>query len=288
MDHYTALNIDEIKNQVNALKKRATRAVITNYYWQHKNEQERYDCLVGNDSIFFTEKDADFFRLFFYSINEEEFNRMLSKVSSRPLVIDYLANQPIDNIENCIINSGFQSYARMLRFRNVNIPKTQAPSGEQPALQNNNKILQRLEKFFAATPVKDIIHFAVAADRDAVLKLLYTNLDKYTGHFPSADELNDLIGKQQVLVIKENETISGVVLFKINGKTCNLDQGYSAPSNEEVVNVKLFFEFYKTLNQKEVKSMYLWVEERNKSVINLHKSFGLKPDGLIDHIYIKN
>jgi hypothetical protein len=287
MNQHTALSISEIKNEVNNLKKKASADVITNYYWQHKSEQEKYECVIGNYSIFFTEKDADFFRLFFYSVNEEEFNSMLAEINLKPLVIDYLANYPIDNIEKSFINAGFRPYAKMLRFRNGNIPQI-TPSANEQATLNNNKILHRLEKFFRTTPVKDIIHFAVASDCDQVLKLLYANLDKYTGHFPSADELLDLIGRQQVLVIKDGGIITGVVLFKINGKTCNLDQGYSDPCNEEVINVKLFFEFYKTLNQKEVKSMYLWVEEKNKSVINLHKSFGLKPDGLIDYVYIKN
>ena len=89
------------------------------------------------------------------------------------------------------------------------------------------------------------------------------------------------------MVIKDKGVVSGTLIFKLTGKTCNLDQGYSDPANPEIINVKLFFEFYGILNKKDIKSMYLWVEQENKIVINLHKTFGLKPDGVVDYIYTK-
>lgn len=289
MNQYLSLTIDEIKDKVNALKKRNLPNVITNYYWQNKGDFQKFGSIVGDDSIFFVEKDNDFFRLFFYSVNEQEFNTILSAINFTPLVIDYVTNDPLNTIKDIFVTNGFHQHAKMLRFRNADIPQLKTSPGIDTDLKKSNKILERLEKFFISSPVKDVIHFATDKDIESILNLLYSGLDKYTGHFPSASELLALVNKEQVLVIRDDmDVVSGIVIFKLTGKTCNLDQGYSSPLNDELINVKLFFEFYRILNRKEIKSMYLWVEERNKIVINLHKTFGLKPDGVIDYVYIRN
>ena len=277
-----------IKEKIGLIKECSRGQFISNFFWQDKFEEKYFLSIFEDQTLAFLEKDQDFFRLYFFTANIVQLESIIAEIEYRPLLIDFITNKPQDSLEQVFQRSGFKLYAKMLRFRNANIPILNSISGANEVNRNNNNILNKLEKFYAKHPAKLPVSFAKEVEAEHILMLLNENLDRLTGHFPTYSELTDLIRNQQILVIRNNDMVSGFLLFKISGKTCNMDQGYSDPSNDELVNMSMFFEFYKIINIKSIKSLYCWVNEENHTVINLHQSFGFKADGLLDYVYIKN
>jgi L-amino acid N-acyltransferase YncA len=208
----------------------------------------------------FIDKDMDFSRLYFYSICLNSLSDLIKKITIAPVIADYITKEPLGELENIFLGAGFEKYAVLLRMIN-----------------------NSLRRFHKVEP----LHFAEEKEWPAVLEKLNEGLDKYTGHFPQKEELAGLIRDKRILVTRKNNEITGLLMYQIAGKKCNFNQWYSARGNDPMEGANLLINLYALLDEKGIRSGFMWVNENNIPVMKIHQRFGFKPDGLADYIYLK-
>ena len=96
-------------------------------------------------------------------------------------------------------------------------------------------------------------------------------------HLPTIHKLSEFIKNQQVLVMKKDGSISGYLIFQIQGKKSFLNYWYN--EKEPLNSLLLLVNFYGLMHEYGVKSGFGWVNAENTEVIKTHEKFGYRFDG---------
>jgi len=129
------------------------------------------------------------------------------------------------------------------------------------------------------------IVYAEQEDCTAIDKMLTKTFDVMSDHIPEKEELKQLIEQKQVLMIKVQDTVSGVLLFEDIGirsyvRCLCVSQEYQ----NNAMGYGLFTHYF-NIHRDKTKLFYLWVDEANDSVKKLHHQFGYQEDGLRNYIF---
>jgi hypothetical protein len=252
-----------IIEQLSAIKKNGERAPIWSNFYFHNFIDEAPIVIRDKKSIVFSLADRDLYRLYFFSRDLNELDKMILGIDFKPLVADYITAGSRQGIEDLFHRSGFETYAKMLHMTN----NDQYPSEKDGAIK-----------------------FADVSDEAEIAQRLLEWLDKYTGHFPDRSELRSLITDKQVLVEKTGDRIVGLYIYKIQGQTGNLDQWAFSKDPGEYdpdLALRLNTNALYLLREKGAKKTFLWINERNTRIIKIHALNGFLHDGLSDYIYLK-
>ena len=249
----------EVEVYMNLLKKKSRGPVYTNYF-KPQVYQTNLLSTLNDEALVFMDRDTDFYRLYFYAINLMSILDLLKATSVSPIVVDYLAKDFSGDVETLFLNAGFEKYAVLIRMINNNLPKF---------------------------PKTEPLHYAEETEWSVILDMLNVGLDKFTGHFPQQEELLNLIRDKRVIVTRKNNAVTGLFMYQIMNKKCHFYQWYSAKENDPSDGANLLINLYAILGTLGIQLGYLWVDEKNTTVMKIHKRFGFKPDGLKDFIYIK-
>lgn len=229
----------------------------TNYFKQQLTGL-RYWKVFSPETLLFITNDEDFYRLYFFTNNADDFSNLLS-ICTYPgdVVIDYIAKTFDSSIDAAIIESGFSRIDLFSRMSNYVLP----PS-----------------------PLREDIAFAVAADAEILQVRLHTDLNRYTDHFPTLAMIKQYIANGWVLVNRRENEIQGYIIFQIQGQRVN----YNYVSNSSANPMDWLImqrNFYGILKQQGIRSGVLWVNDTNVRVARMHKKFGWDFDGLKDQFY---
>ena len=125
--------------------------------------------------------------------------------------------------------------------------------------------------------------FAGKADCPVVLGLIEASFDRYGEQLPLTYELEAAIESREVLVVKRDGNLAGLLFFETQGMTSTVRFWMVAEKfRGQRVGSALMQHYFQT--QTAVRRFTLWVDARNENAIQKYRHYGYAPDGLIDHV----
>jgi hypothetical protein len=235
---------------------------LTNYFRQPLDRVDSLRLLVGDRTVCFLHDEWDFSRLYVVSYAAADLESLLVAISWPALVAaDWISRTGCTEIGTPLSAAGFHLHATYDRILCRNLRRD---------MPNSH------------------LRFADACESERVHALLFRAFDKYADHIPRQSEVRDLIRLQQVLITRGDwgDDINGLVVFPIQGRTCNFNFLYNEGLPRQLAH--LLGNFYGVLAQRGVESGFSWVRRTRPAVLRLHQSFGWTPDGLVDYIFLRS
>ena len=252
-------SLDKIKALISHIRKNCQnrKDFHSNYYFSDfKNVELSYLINDTQDSLIFLYPSGDFYRLYFATSNLDNLAKLKTSLPEKfNGVLDVVFRNDLPKNLALFLENNFNFHAEFRRYR-------------------TSKIKNRKTK----------VEFAKVEDLDNIYKSLVNNFDKFDSHFPNRNELLNYIEDNNVLVNRTNEGIKGYIIFQIIGSTANFNYLYNNDGNS-LSMPRMYSGFFTELSKREVKNVFLWVDEKNISVKEFYLKTGFQADGTIDRIY---
>lgn len=261
-------SIDAINNFRKKNKKPITNYIVTS------NELLKYSNMSSSvfvnteHSIFLFVNDVYVNRVYFYVDdiqNIEDLGRHIHCNSNNlPTIIEHITKQQSDaEFKELLENIGINYYTRQFRWR---------------AAKLNNVIPRnRLNNTFER---------AVLSDAYQIAHILEDTFDVRVSHLPSKDDLDNYIKNQIVFVAKKDDDIIAVWIGENKGNNGVYFYQNAVSKDYQGSGIGILLFHYAIGEFVEKKDFSAWVEESNTASANMHKYIGMKPDGLINYIYV--
>jgi hypothetical protein len=242
------------------IKAQATGSFFTNYFRQEMVGPQILTAATAR-SVLLANDEHDFFRLYFFTSDVADLERMLREMNlPGDVVAGYLTKAADENIRAAFQQSGFKpiaTYRRMITYR---LP----PQRPNPALE-----------------------YATAADVDQLHEGLFQSFNKYTDHLPTKDRLRGYVVNQWVIVNRQADGIVGAVCFQLEGPRVNYNYIYNL-TRKGLDFLRLQNNFYGVMHQRGIRAGFLWINQTETRLAALHESTGWRFDGLKDYFYLRS
>lgn len=259
------MKIKEIMEFITYLRK-SKKKVVTNYYLTLQKSQEDFMTWKADNSIVFCAQENKVLRCYFASTDWEELNALLADVPEGA-VMDYVVKGEMDDFPWEKV--GFEHYKTLVRHTTPDLL----------AVRPKTKREKFLEQFYQ----EDFGEFATAEDADELYDLLYEIFDYRVSRLPSKEELLEYIGKNWVLLYRENGEIISFIMYQMEGKKYYGYQIYNAGTADISYNLDCRAVQY-AIKHYGAKSSYSWTEVDNPAA---NKIAGDNMDGTHDYIFVK-
>jgi hypothetical protein len=262
------LSVAEVREGMQRAKARASD-YSTNFFPTEKRLQEwvtrgELQQTGGAEVVFYFRRDRDFWHLYHCAGNAAALGeglRSLSENDTEKLVVDLVGNgESQAELTGIYLKAGFRSHGRLMRLAHVS-------------------------KEALALPVAGGVEFAAVADVPLILDLLERNFDKYGEQIPLAHEIEAAAQMRQVLVVKREGALAGLLFFETQGVTSTLRFWAVAEKFRDVKVGSTLMRHY-LASQSAVKRFVLWVAAPNVGAIQKYQHYGYAPDGLVDEILV--
>jgi GNAT superfamily N-acetyltransferase len=213
---------------------------------------------------FFFRKDRDFWHFFFCTASPKALERgaaTLPELRTERLVANLVGSESaLGDLLPLLQCVGFRPYARLQRMARA------AWQGRAP-LGNDDAQVVCAEK----------------SDCAAILGLIEAAFDRYAEQPPMLYEVESAVGQQQVLAVKSDGNIAGLLFFETQGVASTVRFWVVSETFRALrVGSALMMHYLNT--QSAVRRFTLWVNAGNKNAIQKYEHFGYAPDGLVDHV----
>ena len=251
----------QITEASNAIRKFGGENVFSNYFFNPLNNLDE-PPKFADGSLVFLSREHDFQRIHFVSRMLTSLQTILSELPNERLVADFVTNKDdFQHVDETFERAGFKKIAVYKRLQKPQLAARTAPRHSS---------------------------FAVESECNELMYSLLREFDTRKDHIPARDELVDLVRQKQVLVHRNNGAICGYVIYRLQGRKCNVNYWYSHPGNDPLVAIRLLTALYAVVAQQGIRSAYLWVDEEKTGVARVHQGFGFQYDGLQTHIYSRS
>lgn len=127
------------------------------------------------------------------------------------------------------------------------------------------------------------VSYAKNTDIPEIYDYLHRFFNERFEQIPYFEELIDYSLQKQILVYKDNETMTGFLIFDHNPSTLYLRYWFTHPDfRDRGVGSKLLHRFFE--EGKETKRQLLWVIQTNENAIKRYKHFGFTEENMFDFI----
>ena len=220
--------------------------------------------VVRDGATFFFKKDRDFWHFYFCVADLAALLRetpRLDELKSERMMTDVVGNGPaLEELLASLLSSGFRNYTRLQRMMR-STSKNEALSAD-----TNLKVSE-----------------ARLSDGHSILDLIESAFDRYGEQLPSLDEIAAAIEARQILIVKREGSIAGLLFFETQGFSSTVRFWVVAEAFRALrVGSALMLHYLHT--QSTVRRFTLWVNTGNDNAIRKYEHFGYKPDGLLDHV----
>ncbi|CAK7063351.1 GNAT family N-acetyltransferase [Tissierella sp.] len=257
---------DKLLNKINELRK-INKNIITNAFFTTDDlrtmiEKENVSIKILEDIIIILIEEECLIRLYFYANSLESFNHIqniIPKYLDKPIIADIIGKDiGLEQITNKLKELNFYNYGKFIRM---------------------NRLLEKCDESNISN-----VEVATLEQVDEIKDILYKELDVYSSHLPSKDELYRAVENKEITIIMEQKKIIGLVYFKELGK--KLIYWHILFVHEEFRGKGISDNLIKNKFGKLQSDMtcQLWVDTDNKYAINKHSNYGFKADGLVDYI----
>lgn len=229
--------------------------VFSNYYNQDVSSKDI--IYYSENSVILAKYENYYRRLFVISNDLQDLGILLNSIPKDKYVLNYPAKNDINNIIKFLGENSFFHVKTYLRIYNTQVKK-------RGKLEN--------------------IQFATINDLEQIKDLFKNEFVDFIAHLPDDNGYLSLINRNNIVVNRVNGVVKGAFMFEFQGKKCYFKAWVDKNNN----GIKLLFDVYTIMADKNVKNAYFWVDSENYNVIRIHKLFGAKEDGLKDYIFINN
>jgi hypothetical protein len=271
MNGFQEMSVGQINEIIKEIRSKFdSKKILTNYFCNLSVAM--YVCAKKvKETVIFYLEEKSFKRLFFYSANVEQLGKLLD-IKIENCLIDFIYKYRNMEFESALINIGYKELACYKRIYNDAI---------NDFLKLNE--ISRLLRYYK----ENIILSADVMDAEELYVKMNASFDIKVSHFPTLDELRDIIAKKQVLIIKNNNEICSYLIFNFQGKKCYLNFLFNDTFVNPMNSIALLIKLYTMLKEEGINYSYAWVDGKNIPALNIHKMFGYKYDRLEDRIYYK-
>jgi len=262
-------NIDTVYEHIGLIKNNSKQS-ITNFYPNNEKikkwiDKKLFYKIFLTDTFFLIRKDRDFYHLYYYSKDINSLQSALkvlnNNYTNEIFVIDVLGEKIfLEKINEIFVNNGFNKYIlyiRMFKFINHNdsLPKI-----------NEDVILAQL------------------SDSKEIFQLFESEFDRFAEQIPTIVEIEELIESNEVLLIKINNDIAGILIRKnkIYSSLWSFFLVNKKYRNQKIGSKLLSYYF----NECKGKKINMWVLSNNNNAISIYKHYGFDIDKLFNQIYI--
>lgn len=255
-------DINEIQSAIQLVKSQ-NRSFITNFYfdsfkhgiWIKKN---KFELIWVGKTAFLIFADNGFKRLFFISPNINalctELAELLLIYKTKEFVTDLVGKEDsVMSISKIFSNHGFNKRSSLIRMT---------------SLWSKNYYT-----------LDDDVLFANINDLMYINSYLNEYFDKYVEQLPLIEELTNWIDNKEVLICREEDKISGFLIFENTIRTAYLRYWFVHPKyREKKIGSKLIYRYFRENNS--AKRFLFWVIENNENAIKRYYHYGFKPENL--------
>lgn len=257
--HYEAFILEnKIEGKEKAIEIFKNRPKISNCYVDYNDFIlliETSTFFVRDNSIFILreEKDANFFKFYFFVNNYEELNHLDSFFSkfTKEIIIEYVSKNNINN--NTFNNISFKHYKRYSRYINTN----------KKQLFYDNVINAKVE------------------DISKIKELVNEVFDPLSDHIPTIEEIKEFIKRDELYIIKINNEIAGASIFQKEGVSYQF-RLLCVNKNFRNRSIAKMLSLNSPIN---VKIFTAWIDDKNIASININQKIGFRKDGLKNDIF---
>ena len=248
------IDIEKVKGYISEMYSK--KPLYSNYFNQMLSPDDYYSKTTH--TLLISKAFTGFNRIYLLSDNIDDATKVLKTLKGIN-VLNIPSKGDISHWEKLMHQSDFELISIYERFYNTNIRKRDE---------------------------KEAIIYAIPGQEKEIYNLFHESgfFSIYTDFLPSYEEIKKMIEQKNVIVNVVDKQIQGAFVFLIEGLKCNFQAWIDMSNNR----LKLLFDAYNIVVEKNLAYVYLWVNSENKKVKSIHRMMGAKPDGLKDYTFIKN
>lgn len=233
---------------------------------------DRSDLFMSSSKncLLLVRHDRNFVRLYYAAGSANALEGALenfeSQSSNDVTITDLLGkDRELPNLVQPFIRQKFSNYKQLIRMHNI-------PD-------------DRFRSMYHDFPVEDVL-YAQKEDVPEISSFLEGELDPYAEQIPTGEEIAEACAGQNVLVVKKNRKICGILIFRRQAMSALLK--YWFVSNE-VRSQGIGSQLIKSMFEicKDVRRYLLWVFLDNQNAIQKYQHYGFTREGLVDQIMIR-
>jgi hypothetical protein len=264
-------SIPEVLDLIQQVKAQSS-AYCTNFFpvtgkLQPWIEHQELFMETHEGAAFFLRNDRGFKHLFFCAPDLSSLQRGLDVLPSHKterIVLDLVGDGPIlENLLSLLELAGFRRYKQLCRMTRI--------AQAQPA-----------REFGQSEPRTE---FASREDCAAIARLLDASFDVYAEQLPAAYEIERAVDEHQILVVKQQQDLAGLLFFETQGFTSAVRFWLVAEQFRSARCGAALMRQYIALHD-DVRRFVLWVMKDNPNAIQKYQHYGYQPDKLVDHVLI--
>jgi hypothetical protein len=215
-------------------------------------------------SAFFWRKDRDFWHLYFCAASLASLKHAvtgLPGLKSEPVMMDLVGNEAaLGDLLALWKSEGFRHYTRLCRMARA------SQSGPHRSGTNDTQVV-----------------YAEKMDAPTISDLLGRSFDRHAEQLPMLYEIESAIESRQILVVKNQGMLGGLLFFETHGFTSTVRywlvaEGFRASR----LGSALMRHYFAT--QSAVRRFVLWVIADNANAVQKYQHYGFLPDELIDYV----
>ncbi len=221
---------------------------------------------VSAGAAFFLKKDHEFWRIHFCAADRNVLRQQfmsLPALKTEPLVINMLESEKTaDGLVPLIESMGFRNYARLCRLtRGGSAHLRPGPSGD-------------------GQPV-----YAAQEDAQGIFEILESSFDPYAEQIPQLSEVEMAVENRQILVLKHDQTMAGLLFFETQGVTSTIRYWLVTEKFRALHYGSALMRAYLAAHSA-VQRFTLWVMADNEPALQKYGHYGFMPDRLTDHVLV--
>ena len=243
----------DFQAKINELRKKGIQNFQTNYFMNEIDEKSI--CFENDNAIIVLQQEKIFHKLYYAFCDLSAFEELLPKLPNKEIYLEIISRKEIDVQVKNVIEKFFEC-------------KT---------------IYQKLYKKLTLSDIK--VSQKYHADKDLIYQKLYSTFDIRFEHLMGKDEIQELINKNQIITIYEDNKLKSFIIYKIQGNKAYLNQIANYGSKENLIN--LWKLFYQELNNKGITYLDLWYNKLNKKAENMYNIEQFQPLNMFNFCYKK-
>jgi hypothetical protein len=88
-------------------------------------------------------------------------------------------------------------------------------------------------------------------------------------------------------VTRNQEQISGYVVFQVTGIWSHFNYYYCKNADDPALSISLLLAYYDSLRERNINCVFGWVREENSEMLRIHNRFNYIQSDIKDYIYLR-
>lgn len=243
------------------------KGFVTNFYWddnkhQYWIDEDKFLFEEHKNCILLLHNNQSFSNLFFIATDYDAVVSALQTINlDCTQVIDIVCKGDGISERNAFKSIGFKDYRSLYRMSHIG-------------------------QMASDTILDSSVCYGRVEECNIINEVFQRDFDPICEQLPSLNEIEDFAKHNQILVIKDGESLCGFLIFEITGITWYLRYWYTSPRyRNKGIGAKLIKSAL--VLGKETKRQLFWVISDNENAIKRYEHYGFRREDMNDYVIIK-